>query len=82
MIDPHLLAEAIRTSAEGCLNECAHQKAIEENTERIDETIMNCVMYALSEGISPALMVASAFLHIGYRLHQLEHQPLDHTKAN
>jgi hypothetical protein len=84
MIDPTMLKEAIRTGHDSCVGKdgCVHEKAIQASIPDIEKEIAMCIAYSLTEGISPALMVFSMALHVGYRLHALEHTPIDHAKAN
>ena len=84
MITKEMLTEAIRTGHEPCCTDagCLHEDATKANIKAIEEEIGKCIAYALSAGISPALMVWSAALHVGYKLHQIESTPVAKDKVN
>lgn len=82
MITKELLLEAIKTAHKNCLEDCIHTDAIEANMKAIEEEIGRCVVYALNNQISSAVMVFSMALHTGYRLHQLESEPAPKETVN
>jgi xanthine/uracil/vitamin C permease (AzgA family) len=74
-IAPQLLEAAIKLGHEPCKDGCIHADATEANVKVITDEIAKCMTYAIAEGISPALMIYSAAMHVGYRLRQLETEP-------
>ena len=82
MITTEMFQKALKTAHEPCREDCVHADAFQESEKVIEEEIAKCVGYALTTGVSPALMLLSAGIHIGYRLHQLEIEPTPKEKVN
>ncbi len=79
------LLEAIRTSHDECAKSeggCIHAEAITAESDAVQKAITEAVMVAMMDKGSPALSVFVHAFHIGYRLHQLETQPIPLDKVN
>ena len=82
MITKEMLAQAIKTQHLPCANDCIHGDAFEECKPLIDEEINKCIVIAMAEGVSPAAMVYSSAMHVGYRLGELMYASVSTDKLN
>lgn len=81
-ITPELVKQALDASHENCEAKCIHIDACLANHDAIFARIKEEVAAYLAKGYDPYLGCFFLGLHVGYRLHQLEAEPLPSEKLN
>ena len=74
----------MRTAHEDCQGEtgCIHADAVMGNLEQLMEELREATMSAMEDGLDPMFSSYFKGFHEGYRLAQLQLQPIDKSKAN
>jgi len=84
MITPDLMRRAIETAGAHCEDGCPHADAFPPNAEALTRAVGMAITAAMASGKSPAAMIFSEGVHVGYRLRELELEPTttEHNHVN
>jgi hypothetical protein len=79
MITPEMIIKALETSHDNCYGQegCVHKVALEASNHLLHIFVNELVRLAAIERVDPAMFLANAFIHVGYKLRQIE---IDDTK--
>jgi hypothetical protein len=72
MITPEMIIKALETSHDNCQEGCVHKVALEASNHLLHIFVNELVRLAAIERVDPAMFLANAFIHVGYKLHQIE----------
>jgi predicted amino acid dehydrogenase len=84
MITKEMFKQALETSHNSCDTPegCIHAEAAADNSDAMMERVIDAVMGAKDTGASPGLGIFYMGLHVGYRLRQLELEPVPQDRVN